>query len=131
MDEKLSYRIALRLFKGEKAFGPGIAALLRNVEKMGSLQKAAESMGMAYSKAWKMIRETERLLNFQLTYRVIGGENGGGSNLTPQGRLFLERYEAFEENVRKKTETAFSEYFSDTFFEDLERVKAKEIKGAH
>ena len=131
MNEELSFRLTLRLFKGEKAFGPGIAELMRNIERFGSLQKAAESMDMAYSKAWKMVRETERLLGFPLTNRVIGGENGGGSNLTPEGRLFLERYEAFAEDVKKKTEESFRKHFSDDFFTELDKVKAKGAKEVH
>ena len=37
-----------------------MVALLRAVEKTGSLQRAARSMNMAYSKAWKMLRVAER-----------------------------------------------------------------------
>ena len=128
MDEEWSYKLTLRLFRGEKAFGPGIAELMRDVERLGSLQKAAESMGMAYSKAWRILRETERLLGFPLTYRTIGGENGGGSSLTPEGRLFLERYEAFTERVQQTTEKAFGEYFSDEFFFGLEKLKPEQTK---
>lgn len=50
-NNKLHYGLSLRLYFEEKAFGPGMVALLRAVEKTGSLQRAARSMNMAYSKA--------------------------------------------------------------------------------
>lgn len=125
MEEKFSLRLSLRLYRGGKAFGPGIAELLRGVEGTGSLQKAAGAMGMAYSKAWKIIKETEKLLGFPLTLRTIGGENGGGSRLTPQGRLFLDRYEAFAEDAGDKAENIFHEHFSEAFFAELDEIKIK------
>ncbi len=48
--------MSLRLYFEEKAFGPGMVMLLREVERTGSLQKAAKNMNMAYSKAWKMLK---------------------------------------------------------------------------
>lgn len=129
MEEKLSFRFAIRLFKGEKAFGPGIATLLRAVEQTGSLQKAAESMGMAYSKAWKMIKELEQLWGFPLTYRDIGGKNGGGSVLTPACRLLLERYERFTAEISHNCSELFSKYYSEDFYKELKIASAKDSEG--
>ncbi|PKM73933.1 MAG: ModE family transcriptional regulator [Firmicutes bacterium HGW-Firmicutes-16] len=124
MEENLSFRLAVRLFKAEKAFGPGIATLLRTVEQTGSLQKATEAMGMAYSKAWKMIKEIENVWGFPLTYRDIGGKNGGGSSLTPEGRFLLERYELFTAIVSQNCCELFSKYYSEDFYEELKIVSA-------
>ena len=129
MEEELSFKLAVRLFKGEKAFGPGIATLLRTVEQTGSLQKAAEAMGMAYSKAWKMIKEIERLWGFPLTYRDIGGKNGGGSVLTPEGRFLLEHYERFTEEVQKKCSELFSKYYSEDFYKELKIEFTGDLRG--
>ena len=63
-NNKLHYGLSLRLYFEEKAFGPGMVALLRAVEKTGSLQRAARSMNMAYSKAWKMLRVAEKEWGF-------------------------------------------------------------------
>jgi molybdate transport system regulatory protein len=128
LEEELSFKLAIRLFKGEKAFGPGIATLLRTIEQTGSLQKAAESMEMAYSKAWKMIKEMEQLWGFPLTYRDIGGINGGGSSLTPEGRFLLERYELFTAIVSQNCCEVFSEYYSEDFYKELKIVSAGEPK---
>ena len=129
MEDKLSFKLTIRLFKDEKAFGPGIATLLRTVEQTGSLQKAAESMGMAYSKAWKMIKSIEQLWGYPLTFRDIGGKNGGGSVLTPGGKLLLERYELFEAEVSENCSELFNKYYSKDFFQELKAVSALGPKG--
>ena len=49
-ESRLHYGMSLRLYFEEKAFGPGMVMLLREVERTGSLQKAAKAMNMAYSK---------------------------------------------------------------------------------
>lgn len=57
--DRLRYQLTLRLFFDGKSFGPGPMKLLEGVEQTGSLSRAAGNMGMAYSKAWKMIRDLE------------------------------------------------------------------------
>ena len=119
MDKELNLKLSIRIFKEEKLFGPGIADLLRNIDRTGSLQKATKAMGMAYSKGWKMIKSLESLWGFPFTYRDVGGENGGGSSLTPEGRFLLESYERFSAEVRENAERLFGVYFSSSFYNDL------------
>ena len=105
----------LRLFiKGEAegdAFGPGIADLMRGVQKYGSLLKAAESMHMAYSKAWKIIHKVECNLGFQLIFRQVG--RGCGSTITPDGQRFLDAYDRFIREVSAATQASFEKNFAD------------------
>ena len=41
-----------------------MVVLLEEVERTGSLQRAARSMNMAYSKAWKMLKVAEKEWGF-------------------------------------------------------------------
>ena len=89
------YDFSIRLkvcVKGAKdasaAFGPGTAELLTGVRELKSLNKSAARMGMAYSKAWKILKNTEKHLGFPLTVR----DGPRGSELTPAGEKFLEFY---------------------------------------
>ena len=91
-ESRLHYGMSLRLYFEEKAFGPGMVMLLQEVERTGSLQKAAKAMNMAYSKAWKMLKGAEKEWGFVLTDRETGGKDGGGSTLTPQGRTAESRH---------------------------------------
>ena len=50
-------------------FGRGIANLCLGVREAGSLNAAAKGMGMAYSKAWRIVKDTEAALGIQLLDR--------------------------------------------------------------
>lgn len=97
--------------EGEKFFGEGPCRLLQLVEKTGSLRCAASSMEMAYSKALKLIKQAEEALGFPLTQRSVGGKDGGGSTLTPEGRAFLRQYEAYRDACVQASRSLFAQYF--------------------
>ena len=96
---------------GEKFFGEGPCRLLRLVEETGSLRCAAASMEMAYSKALKLVKQAEEALGFPLTQRSVGGRDGGGSTLTPEGRAFLQRYEAYRDACVQANRELYAKYF--------------------
>lgn len=112
-DYKFGYQLHLKLCQDDKFFGKGVAQLLINIEKFGSLQRAAGEMGLAYSKAWSIIKKAEDKLGFTLTQRKIGGVGGGGSSLTDEGKEFLNRFTEFENAVYKATDELFEDYFKD------------------
>ncbi|MCI7018696.1 MAG: NTP transferase domain-containing protein [Clostridiales bacterium] len=96
---------------GEKFFGEGPFRLLRLVEETGSLRCAAASMGMAYSKALKLVSQAEKALGFPLAQRSVGGKDGGGSTLTPEGREFLQKYEAYRDACVQANRELYAQYF--------------------
>ena len=112
MREKMAYQMTVRLFRGEKCFGPGIARLLRLVEEHHSLRGAAAAMGMAYSKAWRIMRECEEALGFPLLSSVTGGKNGWGAEVTEEGKKLLLQYEGFVLELRVRADELLIQYFS-------------------
>lgn len=82
--------------ESSSAFGPGIAALCRSVRETGSLNAAAKSMGMAYSKAWRIFKETEATLGVALLDR----DGTHGSTLTPECERILASYEKILADLR-------------------------------
>lgn len=97
--------------KNEKFFGEGPYRLLKQVDETGSLHSAAFTLGMAYSKATKLLKNAEKSLGFPLTVRKIGGKSGGGSVLTDEAKEFLSRYEAYRNECVKHNEKIFAKYF--------------------
>lgn len=95
----------------EKFFGEGPCRLLRAIEATGSLRSAAAEMGMAYTKALKLLKNAEQELGYPLTRRVIGGKNGGGSLLTPEGLAFLTAYEGYRAECLRQNQALFRQYF--------------------
>ena len=117
MDKKFRPVVSVRIFGEEKCFGPGVAQLLRRVEEKHSLRAAAISMGMAYSKAWTIIKTAEKELGFDLLVSTTGGKNGGGATLSQQAISLLAAYEQYCTDVRNYAQTQFQAQFSHIFKE--------------
>ena len=81
--------------EAEAVFGRGVAMLCRGVRDDGSLNKAAKNMGMAYSKAWRIMKQTELTFGFDL----INRDGAHGSTLTQEGAKLLTAYEQLEKDV--------------------------------
>ena len=105
--------LSLRLHRKETSFGPGVAQLLRQVQVSHSLRSAAMAMGMAYSKAWTVMRRSEQELGFPLLVYTTGGRHGGGAALTPEAEKLLDAYERYCKKVREAAEVCFTEEFKD------------------
>lgn len=99
--------------KNEKFFGEGPARLMHEIEQTGSLRAASISMGMAYTKALKLIKNAESALGFPLITRVTGGKDGGGSRLTEEGKDWLNRYEQYRNACVEANEKLYQEFFSE------------------
>ncbi len=84
-------------------FGKGIADLCEGVREKGSLNAAAKEMGMAYSKAWRIIKDTENALGIPLLIR----DGAHGSTLTDDGNKLLDAYLSVS---KKASEEAFKLY---------------------
>ena len=95
MKNDLHVGLTIRLFTDRKAFGPGVAELLRRVRETHSLRAAALAMEMAYSKAWKIVKNAEECLDCKLLRTATGGKNGGGATLTPEAEQLLAAYDAY------------------------------------
>lgn len=98
--------------EGNKFFGEGPYRLLKAVEEFGSLHAAASSMDMAYTKALKLLSNAEKSLGFALTKRTVGGKSGGGSELTPECKTWLNQYAKYRDACRENNKKLYDEYFS-------------------
>lgn len=94
-------------------FGKGVAQLLKGIQKHHSLNLATKEMGMAYSKAWTILRSTEEALGIQLLYRM----GGNGSVLTKEGEELLEVYEEAEKAAQKAAVEVLRSITERRFFE--------------
>ena len=100
----------------EKIFFDGRAAmLLRLIDETQSVRLACQRMQMSYSSGWNVIRTLESQLSRTLIRRSQGGAGGGRSSLTGDGKLLLERYDAFSEALRDQAAALFDGYFAGLF----------------
>lgn len=91
--------------------GPGMITLLAAIEKTGNVLHACESIGLSYSKGWKLLRAVEAWLGFTVTIRKQGGKGGGEAHLTDKGRDFLEKHRAFLDDCRNAVQRLFTDYY--------------------
>lgn len=92
---KAHYKLWLSLKNGEGILGDGKWLLLRTIEEVGSIAKAAVNLGISYRKAWGDLKKVEDLLGMPVIERQRGGQSGGSSVLTEQGIYLIKAYSKF------------------------------------
>lgn len=112
MKSMLHPKLTVQIYADDKVFGPGVARLLRSVEREQSLRKAAMSMTMAYSKAWTIVKNAEKALGFPLLRTTVGGKSGGGAVLTEEAKRLLADYERYAQELKTCAEQRYEEIFS-------------------
>lgn len=92
-------------------YGSGISELLQKIDQLGSINKAAKSIGMNYKKALSIIKRAESKLGKQLIEKSIGGTSGGGSELTQFGKFFVYQFNAMEKDIKEYALGLMKGYF--------------------
>lgn len=75
---------------GAMYFGLGRWMLLKKIDELGSLRKAAAELGISYRAAWGKIKATEELIGLALVTKT--GAKGHSYSLTDFSRRLLDLY---------------------------------------
>lgn len=108
---KMNYTLNLKLRGEEVFFGPGVVELLQHISQTSSINMAAREMGMSYNKAWRILKRAEEELGFPLVLKSVGGSNGGGSKITAEGKVLIEKFLSFQTKTYEIADTYFNEIF--------------------
>lgn len=100
----------------ESFMGIGILWLLEGIEKHGSIRKAAEEMGLSYTKAHNMLKKLESSLGFQILDRHRGGNLRSGAKLSEKGEIYLTKYRIFHNKIEEYCNREF-----ELFWKDMEK----------
>ena len=106
----LDMRVSIN--KKEFILTPETAQFLKMIDCTGSLRMACSAMYMSYTKGWQLLNRMEEDLGYKLVARTVGGEKGGYSELTTEGRQLLERYHTFMEELTQVANDLFTKNFS-------------------
>jgi molybdate transport system regulatory protein len=78
--------------QGETFLSWGRVVLLEKIKETGSIAAAARAMEMAYSHAWTLVANMNRLAGEELVSRTFGGRHGGRAWLTPAGEAAVAQF---------------------------------------
>ena len=102
--------LKVRLMLGDEiAMGPGKADLLEAIEREGSISAAARALGMSYRRAWLLVETMNRCFSQPLVQALAGGRQGGGAQLSDEGRQVLQRYRQVQARLRAVAEQDWPE----------------------
>ncbi len=83
--------------QGQAILGAGRAKLLRAINELESIRRAAEKLSIPYRSAWEHIRKIEEAVGTPVVKTHRGGaKGGGGARLTEEGERVLHEYERYE-----------------------------------
>ena len=112
----MGYRIKSRIWiesEDKVLLGEGRVQLLKAIEEMGSLSKAAKSLNISYKKAWQLLDSVNKSAKKPVTINSIGGKGGGGAELTEYGKSLVLVFDEINKNCWE---------FLDKQFEKIERI---------
>lgn len=97
---------------GEPFLGAGREQLLRLIHQCGSINAAAQEMGISYRKAWSQLKAMEEKSEQPMIARSKGGAGGGESTLTAAALDLLERYDRLRCGMNRQVDDKFLETFA-------------------
>ena len=89
---------------GKVVFGLGRYLILEAVQRLGSLQAAAQELKMSYRAIWARIRATEERLGKPLLIR-----DPQGSQLTPLGETLLKQFHRLLKIVETESDDVYDD----------------------
>lgn len=95
---KLKYNFWLEV-EDEVALSLWRVQLLTAVDQTGSINQAAATMQVPYRIAWQKIYEMEERLGQKLVETQIGGQAGGGTQLTPLAQNYITQFNQISEEI--------------------------------
>ena len=100
----------------DNGFGHGRMRLFELIDELGSLSKAARSMGMSYRAAWGKIKEMEQATGVTLV--CSQGSKREGYSITPQGRALMTAFARWHDDVRAYADKQAEVYFPASSTQD-------------
>ena len=99
--DKITCLPRIRVITGERvALGPGKVSLLEEIDRSGSISKAARELGLSYRRAWILVDTMNKSFRSSLVKGSVGGKKGGGACLTPLGRKMAKTYREMESKAK-------------------------------
>ncbi len=93
---------------GEVAFSIWRMKLLQAVAETGSISGAAAALDVHYRTAWQKINEMESHLGQKLVQTQVGGQRGGGAQLTPLAQDLIAAFAQVSQELEQQMGERFT-----------------------
>jgi molybdate transport system regulatory protein len=108
-NENVEIKLNIRVEKTTGViFGQGRYQILDEIEKHGSLKKAAEEIGMSYRAAWGKIKNSEKISGQKLIEKDTNKE---GYHLTEFGKMLKNKFHQFNQEIEEYAKEKFNSEF--------------------
>lgn len=97
---------------GEVVFSIWRMRLLQAVADTGSISGAAAALDVHYRTAWQKINEMETRLGQKLLETQVGGQHGGGAQLTPLALALLAAFAQISQELEQQLGERFTAVFT-------------------
>lgn len=87
--------------KGKAFLSANRIELLESIDRLGSITRAAQDIGLSYKAAWDAVDAMSNLADRPLMIRATGGQRGGGSQLTEHGRDLVRLYRLLQTGYQR------------------------------
>lgn len=95
-----------------KVFDNRLGLLLLMIHETKSVKQACMRVAISIGKAWSYINLLEEKLSYPVVERRQGGSRGGGTDLTAEGKQYLEKYLQFEKSIQEYARTEYARIFN-------------------
>ncbi|MBO9561673.1 MAG: LysR family transcriptional regulator [Niastella sp.] len=86
---------------GTRFWGPGPVELLGHIDATGSINQAAQKMGMSYKKAWEIVNRLNGMATNPMVITATGGEKGGGSSISAEAKEMIAYHKGLRERFKQ------------------------------
>jgi molybdate transport system regulatory protein len=107
--------------------GPGKIALLEAIQRSGSLSDGARQLGMSYRRAWLLLDELNRSFSEPLVVTSVGGQHGGGAQLTPLGLRLIEAFRNLEQETEALAKKRLQHFFAKSVAVRPTKIRARAL----
>lgn len=108
-EKKIKSRIWIEA-DGKAFLGYGKVLLLKKLEETNSLNAAAKALSISYKKAWEMLKSMNISGNEPVSIQRTGGQNGGGTKVTPYGKELIRKFEELNRDCILFLESRLKKY---------------------
>jgi molybdate transport system regulatory protein len=89
-------------------FGRGRMEILEQIEKTGSINRAAKMLKMSYKTAWSKIKSTEK----HMQTKIVHSDKSKGTRLTQKGKELVQKYRLLNKKCMHADDELFRKIFS-------------------